>query len=297
MGDALHLKCNDESLYFAIVLSFTSTIQIRSQEKSGSIEESHDKEKCELVVGRVAYEDQVTENPDRCGCWASEFSRQVGRRGGGCNMTQDEMERSFTHGASTGFFFGKRQEEESSKRESDIMLLAGELVGVEKIGRTNPAIRKQGLRHLRKVRDEEKGCQRISWRKCRKEGCKWRTRCGKSLKIKLPRGTKRRSESLNAQIWQLVQIRNTKAENLEHDFSEIADKIWELGWSDGKRVTRSWVETEEEEEIPSRKPGCLMELLLVFCLVSWSGESFQVSGSLIGNISNCSGCRRNDLTI
>ena len=33
----------------------------------------------------------------------------------------------------------------------------------------------------------------------------------------------------------------------EHDFKEIAAEIRELAWSDGKRVTRSWVETEEEE--------------------------------------------------
>ena len=56
---------------------------------------------------------------------------------------------------------------------------------------------------------------------------------------------KRRSGSLYAKIWQLTKSGNTKAENLEHDFNEIVAKILELGWNDGKRVTRCWVEIEE----------------------------------------------------
>ena len=43
---------------------------------------------------------------------------------------------------------------------------------------------------------------------------------------------KRRSGSLNAQIWQLVQSSNTQAENLEHDVNEIVAKIREFGWSE-----------------------------------------------------------------
>ena len=44
---------------------------------------------------------------------------------------------------------------------------------------------------------------------------------------------KSRSGSLNAQIWQLVQSRNTQAENLENGFNEIIAKIQEFAWRDG----------------------------------------------------------------
>ena len=54
------------------------------------------------------------------------------------------------------------------------------------------------------------------------------------------------SGSLNVQIWQLVQSSSTKVENLEHDFNEIVVKFREMGWSDGERVTRCWVEKREE---------------------------------------------------
>ena len=79
-----------------------------------------------------------------------------------------------------------------------------------------------------------------SWTRYRNEGCNWRMRCGQELDnyICTWEPGKRRSGCLNAKICQLAQSRNTKAENLEHDFNEIVAKIRELGWSDGKRVTR-----------------------------------------------------------
>ena len=58
---------------------------------------------------------------------------------------------------------------------------------------------------------------------------------------------KRRSGTLIAKIWQMVQSSNTKAENLEHDFTEIVAKFPELGWRDGQIQSICWFEKEEEE--------------------------------------------------
>ena len=57
---------------------------------------------------------------------------------------------------------------------------------------------------------------------------------------------KRRPGNLNAQIWQLVQSSNTKAVNLEYDFTEMVATIQVLGWSDGEGPIRCWVEEKEE---------------------------------------------------
>ena len=56
---------------------------------------------------------------------------------------------------------------------------------------------------------------------------------------------------MNASIWQLLQSINTKAENLENDFNEIAATIWEMGW--GQKKTRFGL--GEEEESSGRWPG------------------------------------------
>ena len=58
---------------------------------------------------------------------------------------------------------------------------------------------------------------------------------------------KRKSGTLYAKIWQMVQSSNTKAENLEHDFTETVAKFQELGWRDGQIQSRCWSEKEEEE--------------------------------------------------
>ena len=74
---------------------------------------------------------------------------------------------------------------------------------------------------------------------------------------------KRRSGSLNAHIWQLVQSSITKAENVENDFNEIAAAIREMGWGDGKKNTRFGREKEEEENRVRKGAGFLPELLLI----------------------------------
>ena len=51
---------------------------------------------------------------------------------------------------------------------------------------------------------------------------------------------------MNAKIWQMVQSSNTKAENLENDFDDLATTIREMCWGDGKK-TRFWVDKEEDE--------------------------------------------------
>ena len=59
---------------------------------------------------------------------------------------------------------------------------------------------------------------------------------------------KRRSGSLNAQIWHLVQSSNTQAENLEHDFNEIVAKS--KSWAE---VTRYWVEKKKKKRRKKKK--------------------------------------------
>ena len=85
----------------------------------------------------------------------------------------------------------------------------------------------------------------------------------------------RRSGTLNAKIWLLVQgSSNTKSENMEHDFDEIAAKIDELGWNDDKRLTRNW--DEKEEGSTSSVSACL------WCQAGGFGVSIS-SPSLIGS--------------
>ena len=45
---------------------------------------------------------------------------------------------------------------ERTRREEDIMVMPDELVGVEKLDEQTKAMLNKGLRHLRRVRDEEK---------------------------------------------------------------------------------------------------------------------------------------------
>ena len=49
---------------------------------------------------------------------------------------------------------------------------------------------------------------------------------------------KRRPGTPNSKNWQMVQSSDTEAENLEHDFTEIVAKVQELGWRDGKRLSK-----------------------------------------------------------
>ena len=58
---------------------------------------------------------------------------------------------------------------------------------------------------------------------------------------------KRRSGCMNARSWQMVHSSSTTAENLENDFDEIAATILEMGWGDGSKKTRFWLQEEDEE--------------------------------------------------
>ena len=58
---------------------------------------------------------------------------------------------------------------------------------------------------------------------------------------------RRRSGTLNAKIWKMVQSSTAKSENLENDFTETVAKVQELGWKDGERLSSCWIEKEEEE--------------------------------------------------
>ena len=91
--------------------------------------------------------------------------------------------------------------------------------------------------------------QKNSWKKYRTESNIWRMRYGKKLKstfISWKQET-RRSSILTGKIWQLVQSSTAKAENLENEFTEIAAKVQELDWKEGKRLFSCWVEQEEEQ--------------------------------------------------
>ena len=107
----------DEGLSFAVVFSLTSKIEIKGEEKSGSFEESHDKEKCELVVGRR---------------WHTKTRWQS-------SLVDVDA------GASTGFFLASDKKrtwvkscEDSSERESEIMVTASSLLGVEELDGLQP---------------------------------------------------------------------------------------------------------------------------------------------------------------
>ena len=95
---------------------------------------------------------------------------------------------------------------------------------------------------------KKKKLRKNSWSQCRKESSKWRRTCGKKVENTQSRGNRKEGDqTLQTQkIWQMEQSSNTKVENLEHDFNEIVASVQELGWRDGKRHTRSWVEKEEE---------------------------------------------------
>ena len=49
---------------------------------------------------------------------------------------------------------------------------------------------------------------------------------------------RRRSGTLNAKNWKMVQRSTAKSENLENDFTETVEKVQELGWKDGKRFVQ-----------------------------------------------------------
>ena len=51
--------------------------------------------------------------------------------------------------------------EECSKRDSEIMVVASELLGVELLDEDTRKILQNGLRHLRKIRDEERAAEEI----------------------------------------------------------------------------------------------------------------------------------------
>ena len=65
--------------------------------------------------------------------------------------------------------------------------------------------------------------------------------------------------NLQRRIWQLVKSSNTNSQNVEHDAIGFVPNIQELGWSDGQRPVRCWVEKEEEEFVKfSCQPGTMV---------------------------------------
>ena len=55
---------------------------------------------------------------------------------------------------------------------------------------------------------------------------------------------------------QSEQSSATKAEKLENDFTEVAAKVQELGWKEGKRLSRCWVEKKRTKARDKRLPFC-----------------------------------------
>ena len=63
MDFAISFKHRNESVYIFFTLPLASEIEIKGEEASGSFEESHDKDKCKLVIERMAYEAQLAALP------------------------------------------------------------------------------------------------------------------------------------------------------------------------------------------------------------------------------------------
>ena len=143
---------------------------------------------------------------------------------------------------------------ESSKRESDVIVLAEDVAAMEKDDEHTRAIIRRSLRQLRKIREEEEEeeepakelLEAVQDRKQQLEDELWKEVDDYIFSWE---PEKKRSRTLNAKIWQLVQSSNTKSENLEHAFNEIVAKVQDLGWEGGKRLSRCWVEKEEEESL------------------------------------------------
>ena len=116
--------------------------------------------------------------------------------------------------------------EESSKREPEVMIAANELLGVEKLDVETRKFLHQGLRHLRRTRDEEIAAEEIlvevKQRRQQTEDDMWTER---EEYIASGDSERRRSGCMNAKVWQMVQSSSTKAENLENDCDELAATI------------------------------------------------------------------------
>ena len=117
----------------------------RVKKKLSSFKQSHDKKECELVIRRVAHEDHV-----------AVLTYRWGRRSA---RTRDKTERSLPHKGLAGVV-EKGQENtwvksgaERSKRESEIMVTASELLGDETLDEETRKLLQKGLRHLRRIRD------------------------------------------------------------------------------------------------------------------------------------------------
>ena len=123
--------------------------------------------------------------------------------------------------------------------------MADELAPVGKPDEHTRAIFMRGLKRLRKIREEEEAAQELLEEdKKQLEDEVWKEMEDYIFSWELER---RISGTPNAKNWQMVQSSTTKSENLENDSTETAAKVQELGWKDGKRLSRCWVEKEEEE--------------------------------------------------
>ena len=59
MDGAIHFKSENESVHFLLSFSFTIEIEVKGETGFGGLEKGHDKEQCEVVIKRVAYEDRL----------------------------------------------------------------------------------------------------------------------------------------------------------------------------------------------------------------------------------------------
>ena len=139
---------------------------------------------------------------------------------------------------------------ESSRRETDVVVQAEEMAAMGKNDEHTRATIKRSLKQLSKVNEEEGAkelLESVQERKQQVEEALW-----KKMKSTLSRGSRTEGD-------QIPQTRTfgkwyrctTNGEKLEHDFDELAAKVQEPGWRDGKTQTRCWVENEGQ----ARKSG------------------------------------------
>ena len=62
--------------------------------------------------------------------------------------------------------------------------------------------------------------------------------------------TKRRVDNLADKIWQLNQGNETKTQNLEKDWDDLAARAKKNGWSKDEDNPRAWIERQSNEGAP-----------------------------------------------
>ena len=225
-----------------------SEIEIKGEKESGSFEEGHEQEKGKLVIKRMAYEDKVAALTFLLTglrvLMQSGVRQNPGRNGKGSLVRWKNW--GCWHKVRRAL--GSKSRKESPKRESEGLVMEEELVSMGKTDEHTRATMKRGLKQISKLREEEEEAAKelldeVQDRKQQLEDEVWKEMADYIFSWELE---KRRSGTLNAKNWQMVQSSDTKAENLEQDFPEIVAQVQELGWRDGKSLSRCWVEKEEE---------------------------------------------------